>query len=97
MSCWISPGDHHKASVLARKGLRLIKSVKANRYHFVAIEIVGTPYVLNIVDVETKIDIMVGNPPDWVILPVGLEERVCNTFGVCLVPLYECLFTLLGI
>lgn len=60
-------------------------------------EIIGTPFVFYIVDVVTKVDITVGNPIDWVILPIVMDERVCSYFEGCSGPLYECFFTRLGI
>lgn len=40
---------------------------------------------------------MVDNPLDWLILSVGLIERIYSYFEDYFVPLYECLFTRLGI
>lgn len=76
---WVNPKDHHRADILACKGLRLIKSANANIYHWVAAEIVGTLSILDTVDVVTKVVITVGNPLDLAILPVGMKERVYNS------------------
>lgn len=94
---WVSLGDHHRADVLIRRGLRLIKSDNATIYHWMTSKIVGTPYVLNIMNAVTQANITISNPPDWEIPLVGPEMRVCSSFEGCLVPLYECLFIRLGI
>lgn len=52
----------------------------ANRYHWVAAEVVETPSVLNTVKSIEKDDIMVGGPSDWLIFPVGKEEKIRNYF-----------------
>lgn len=52
---------------------------------------VGTPSVMNIEAAIYDADIMVGDPWDWPILPVGLEKRICISFDECLVFLYECM------
>lgn len=93
---WVNHGDHHRDNVLARKGLQLIESVNANRYHCVVVKTVGTFSILNIVEVVTQANFMVGNSPDWAILLIGLNEGVCGSFEGYLVPLYGCLFTRLG-
>lgn len=62
-----------------------------------AVKIVGTLSVLNIVDIVTESDIMVENTPNYAILPLGLDEMTCSSFEGCSVPLYECLFTRLRI
>lgn len=61
------------------------------------VEIVGTPCVLNNVKAITYVDIRVGDFSDWAILPVGLDESVCNSFEGCSAPQYECLFTRLWV
>lgn len=33
---WINPGDHHRADVLAHKGIQLVESSKTHIYHWVA-------------------------------------------------------------
>lgn len=81
---------------MARKGLQLIESVNANRYHCVAVKIVGTFSILNIVEVVIQANFMVGNSPDWAILLIGLNEGACGSFEGYSVPLYGCLFTRLG-
>lgn len=62
-----------------------------------AAKIVGIPSVLNIVNIVTEVDIMVCNSLDWTILTVGLGEREFSSCEGCFVPLYDCLFTILGI
>lgn len=41
--------------------------------------------------------ITIDNPLDWSILSVGLEKRICSSFEGCLVPMYECLVSMLGV
>lgn len=60
-------------------------------------EIVGTSSILNIVEVVTHTNIIVGNSPNWEILLVGMDERVYNSFEGCSVPMYDCFFTGLGL
>lgn len=62
----------------------------------VAAKIVEIPFVLNTSEVVSQVNIIIGDTSDWEILPVGLDDRVCNSFGGCLVPTYEFLFTSLG-
>lgn len=57
---------------------------------------VGTHSILSIVEAISNVDIMVGNSLDWLILLVCPEERICNSFEGCSVPVYECLFIRLG-
>lgn len=57
----------------------------------------GTPSILSIVEAITSANIKVANPSSWSVFPVNLAERICNSFEECLVPLYEYLFTRLGI
>lgn len=83
--------------MLTHKGLRLVEPANANRYPWVAFEVVGTPSVLNTTEVVAKTDITVGNPSDSLILPVGLRERICSSFEGCFVHLYEFLFTKLRV
>lgn len=77
---WIIPDDHFKAVELARRGLRLVESDNANKYHLVATEAVGTPSILNIVEAITNTDIMVTIPLDWFILLIKSMERICSSF-----------------
>lgn len=60
-------------------------------------KIVWTPSILNIVGDVTKAEITVDDPPDWVIIPIGPDERVCKSFEGCSVPLYECIFSMFEI
>lgn len=78
---------------MAHKGLRLIESANANKYHWVTTKIIETPSILNTVDVVTEANITVGNILDWDILLVGLNERVYISFEGFLIPLYKCFFT----
>lgn len=61
-----------------------------NKYYLVAAEIIWTPSVLNTIDIVTEVDITVGNIPYLEIIPVGPNERVCNSFEGFLVPLSLC-------
>lgn len=61
------------------------------------VKIIGTPFVLNTVDVVIKVDMRVGNSTDSAIPPIVLDGRVCSSFEGHTGPLYECLFTRLGI
>lgn len=58
---------------------------------------VGTTSVLNNVETITSGDIMINNPSDWFLLPVGPTTRIYDSFKGCSVPLYECIFTKLAI
>lgn len=94
---WVNPRDHHINDVLARKGIRLIESANASRYHWVATKIVRSSSVLSTIEVVIQSNIIICDMADWAILLVGLDERVCIYFEGCSVPLYECLFTRLGV
>lgn len=88
---WVNPSDHHRADILARKGLLLIESSNASRYHWVAVEIVRTRFVLNNVKAITQADITVDDSSNYMIMLVMSDERVCSSFEGCSVPLYKCL------
>lgn len=77
---WIIPNDHYKDDVLACKGIQLLDMDNSNRYHRVAIEVVGTSFLLNTDEAIEKDNIIVGDPSDWLILPVDLEERIYISF-----------------
>lgn len=59
-------------------------------------KVIGTPSALNIVEAIANVATTVGNPSDWSVLLVGLVERICNSFEGSSVPLYQFLFTRLG-
>lgn len=58
---------------------------------------VGTLSALSIKATINVVGIMVCDPLDWSVLPMGSENRIYNYFGCCLVLLYECLFTKIGL
>lgn len=68
-----------------------------NMYRWVSAKIVGTHFALNIVEVVTQANIIIVNSSNLEILPIGPDERVCNSFKGCLVPLYKCPLTSLRI
>lgn len=35
---------------------------------------------LNIITTITNVDIVVGNSPDWLVLPIDLMKRIYNSF-----------------
>lgn len=74
---WINLDEHHRNGELARKGLQLVDPYNTNIYHWIAAKIVEIPFVLNTTKDAIKVGIMVGNPSDWSILSVGLDERIC--------------------
>lgn len=51
---WVILGDHYKADVLTHKGFWLVELGNASKYHWVAVEVVETPSILNTVDDVTK-------------------------------------------
>lgn len=61
-----------------------------------ATEIVVTPSVLNTTEGVTQANIIISDTSDWVIMPVCLDGKVCSSFDGCSVPMYEYLFTSLG-
>lgn len=73
---WVNLGNYHRVDVLARKGIRLIEPNNMSRYHWVAAEIVRTPSILNTIEFITQSNITVRDSPDWVIFPIGSDERV---------------------
>lgn len=94
---WIRLDDHFNADELDQKGIRLVESDNANKYHWMAIEVIRTHSTLKTIVVITNVDIMVDNPSDWLVLLVNPAERMCNSFEGCLVPLYEFILTMLGV
>lgn len=72
----MSLDEHHRNGELARKGLQLVDPYNTNIYHWVVAKIVEFPFVLNTTEASIKVGIMVGNPSDWSILSVGLDERI---------------------
>lgn len=83
--------------MLARKGILLKEWENASRYHWVADKIVGTPSTLSTYKVVTHVDIIFSNSSNYTLLSIGPDKKVCGSFEVCSVPLYECLFTKLGV
>lgn len=57
---------------------------------------IGTMFVLNIDAVREAAGLVVGDPQDWSVFPMGQEKRIYNSFDKCAVPLYEFLFTRIG-
>lgn len=43
------------------------------------------------------VDITINDPLYWLVVSVGLEKRICNSFDDYLVPLYECMFSRIGL
>lgn len=84
-------------SEMTRMKFRLIELNNTNRYHLVAAEMLGTPFIMNIVEAIINADIIVGNSSGWSVLPVGPVERMCSSFKGFSVLMYECLFTKLGV
>lgn len=93
---WIKPNDHFKAGEQIRKGIYLFESIISNKQYWVATEVLATPSTLKIVTAIVDATIMVGDPLDWSVLLVDSTKRICNSFKCYSVPLYECLFTMLG-
>lgn len=50
-----------------------------------ALEIIGTPYVLSIEGAIDATNIVVGYPSDWYVLPVYSGKRIYIPFDGCLV------------
>lgn len=61
---WTSPGDHLKDDEQVRRGLRLIESDNANKYHWMAAKVLGTPSTMNTTKAITNVDIIVDNSFD---------------------------------
>lgn len=57
----------------------------------------GSLSILNTEVTIDVVDITVDDPLVWLVLPVGLEKGACNSFDYCLVSVYECLFTWIGL
>lgn len=59
--------------------------------------VADTPSIFSI---EASIDvteILAGNPLKWSALPVGSDKRISTSFDNYAIPLYECLFTKVGV
>lgn len=69
--------------------------VDTMKYDWMDAEIVGTPPVLNSEAILKVVGIMVENPLEWPDFPISPYKR--SYFDDCMVPLYECLFTRIGI
>lgn len=82
------PGD---AEVKTHLDLR--DQLDAMEYDWVDTKIVGSSSVMRSEVVIDDAGIMVGDPLEWSILPVGPKERICSSFDDYVIPLYECLFT----
>lgn len=54
---------------------------------------VDTPSFLNIEATIEFVGIMVADPQDWSVLPLGQKKRVCRSFDDRVIPLYEFLLT----
>lgn len=56
----------------------------------------GTPSFLSTQFAINVSCVMVNNPLDWSVLLISLEKNICSYFDLCLIPLYEYLFTRIG-
>lgn len=57
----------------------------------------GTPSIMNSEATIEVLGIVVGDPQDWSVLLVCLKKKICNSFDDCIIPLYEFLFTNIGL
>lgn len=58
-------------------------------------KVAGTSSILN---TEAAIDaacIVVGDPLECLVLPRGPEKMISSSFDDCMIPFYECLFTII--
>lgn len=69
----------------------------AIKYNWVAAEVLRTPSILSTKTNIGTTDIVVSDPPDWLIVHVDSQKRICNSFDEWSVSFYECLFTLVGL
>ena len=65
-------------------------------YDWVDTKIVYNSYFLSNEDVIDAARTMVGDPSEWSALPVGSEKRICISFDDCVIPLYDFLFSRIG-
>lgn len=56
-----------------------------------------TPSVLKIEATIEVVGSVVGDPKNWLALPVDSEIRIYNSFDECTIPLYEFLLTRIGL
>lgn len=73
--------------------LDLQSRLDASKLDWVNAEVMGNPSVMSIVPVVEVVCIMVGDPLEWLGLPVGPNKRACRSFNECAGPLYKCVFT----
>lgn len=59
-------------------------------------KIVYNSYFLNNEDVIDVVRTMVGDPSEWSDLLVGVEKRIYISFDDCVIPLYDFLFSRIG-
>lgn len=75
---WNKSDIHFKVDELSWRGVSLVELVDAVKYTWVDVKVVGTPFVMNIKATIGINDITVGEPLYWLVLPMGLEKRICN-------------------
>lgn len=75
--------------------MSLVESINVVKYTWVDGKVVGTPFVMNIKAAIGIDDITVGEPLDWLVLPMGLEKKICNFFDNYLVSFFGQLFSLI--
>lgn len=93
----IKPNEHSKVDELTKQGVKLVELASTIKYYWANAEVVETLYVLkDEVDI-TFPDIMVGNASNFLVILVDPAKRVCISLDGCSIPLYECLFTRLGV
>lgn len=89
---WITPNEHSKIDHLTWKEFTLVDPTDAVKYSWVEAQVVGTLFILNTEATIEVADIMANDPQDWLVLLVGPDNRVCNSFDDCTAPLYKCMF-----
>lgn len=75
----------------------LVKSADTVKYGWFEAEVVDTPSFLNIEVAIEFVGIMVADPRDWSVLPLGQKKRVCRSFDDRVISLYGFLFIRMGL
>lgn len=69
----------------------------ASEYRWANEKVLSTSSTFSIESILSDVEIMVGDPTEWSVLPMLGEKRICSSFDDCMIPFSECLFTRIGL
>lgn len=75
----------------------MVEPTDTVKYGWVATKIVGTPSILNVETTIAIVDITFSDLLNYFVPLLRSEKMICSFFDGCFVPLYECMFTMIGL